>query len=74
MLLHFIAVTLTACTIGLLTACDSTIQPHSAQPAPGSENTLQLKFPNPPSAEMKNELKREKYQLQQSDRDVKDEG
>lgn len=33
--------------------------------SPNTENILQLQLPTPPSAKMKNELKREKYQLRQ---------
>lgn len=73
MLQRFIAVTLIIGTTGLLTACDATVQSHPIPPTPASENTLestlQLKFPTPPSATLKNELKRAKYQLQQGDRE-----
>lgn len=73
MLQRFIAVTLIVGITGLLTACDATVQSNPAQPAPATENTLentlQLKFPTPPSAAMKTELKQEKYQLQQGDRE-----
>lgn len=67
MLQRFIAVTLIVFT-GLLTACGDVVQPNSSQPTSATENTIQFKFPDPPSAEMKNKLKQEKYQMQHSSR------
>jgi hypothetical protein len=78
MLQRFIAITLLTCTPGLLTACGPTVQLNPANssnqlhPSPdrssSPETTLQLQFPTSPSAEMKTELKREKYQLRQGNR------